>query len=286
MKRFWCLLIACLMLLTLSFSASAEGSRDALLRGVMELSPEERAAFIEDLSTACQQIGESAVPRREGAGYDSPEEALAAWLEAIRDGDSTRAVSCYAIESLMDHLTMDVIRQGRGLPFLATETAFCISVPDPLYRDANVSMRVHACYSAVLQAMRALRADGESWSLESELVLLYNYYYPEDRVNALLDELPMDISDLAKLDNFVPREELPDVDPDAVERQTALIAACYGAEDAAPVSMGFTSARGPGTVTTYAIEYAGRWYLFWPSRDLVGTNIGLSGYTGIQLEES
>ncbi len=291
-----CLLALCLMLLPSLSAIHAETKTQALLREVLQLSTEERAAFIEDLRSALELIGESGLmdeapsagissSRMEGAGFETAQAALAAWLSAIREGDVRGAVSCYAIESLIDHLSPETLSGLRDLsPMTVAGNSIFIPVPDPLYYEVNLYSRVNVCCQAVVQAMTKL-IDPEASDLLTGLISLYQRMFPEDKMDILIKEIPTDDAALAELDHFTFLEEMPDLDLQLVQKEAALIARCFGAEDVQPVRFSFSSSQGDGTVTTYAIRYSGRWYLFWTSRELVGTTIGTVGCTGLRLDQ-
>lgn len=56
--------------------------------------------------------------RLEGAGYDKPEEAVEAYLEALKDGNLEAMLSTFAIETYVEHYDIEeVIESSGGLSF-------------------------------------------------------------------------------------------------------------------------------------------------------------------------
>lgn len=237
--------------------------------------------------------------RSEEVGFATPEDALCAWLTALKYQDFSRAASCFATESIADHFTEEVLTNGRSLPVLSDGgSQVVLLIPHEAYRELNVA-NLHAHAVAVtMYAASALAATPDTEFFEHIMLYnLYNRYYPEERVTETLALL--ETTDFQQLESLVIHGSLDmetyllltgcqakelSAEIDRIAAEIDRIVSAYGAQDARPVMIEFEVAGyGRCMVAMYALQYQNKWYLLGPSRLLAGMSIGFQGSTGIIL---
>ena len=93
----------------------------------------EETVRVEELESAREE-------RVEGAGFDSPQRAVGAYLEAMKTGDVNEMLATFAVETYVDHYDMAAaIDQTRALSFSAAKQQF--QPVDSFTRDLNVIRR-------------------------------------------------------------------------------------------------------------------------------------------------
>lgn len=229
--------------------------------------------------------------RGEEGGFAEPNDALHAWLTALKEQDFVSAAACFAAEPLADNINEEVWTNGRTLPILGDGSQGVVLIPHEAYREMNVANLKARAMAVTMHAAAALTADPEEEYYTSSIGYgLHQRYYSDIRVDEALEVLHT--TDFQQLESLV---ILGDISIDAyllecgiqaeeLAAEVSMIVSAYGAQDARPVAAAFkVSAHEQCMVIMYALKYQDQWYLLGPSRLLVGTAIGLKGGTGIHL---
>lgn len=230
--------------------------------------------------------------RSEEVGFATPEDALCAWLTALKEQDFARAASCFATESIAEHFTEEVLTNGSALPVLSDGgNQVVVLVPQEAYRELNVAnLHAHAAAVTMYAASALAAAPDEEFFEHKMLYNLYMRYYPEERVTETLALL--EATDFQQLESLVIHGSinmetyllLTGGQAEELSAEIDRIVSAYGAQDARPVAIEFEVAgHGRCMVTMYALRYQNKWYLLGPSRLLAGMSIGFQGSTGIIL---
>lgn len=230
--------------------------------------------------------------RGEEGGFAEPNDALHAWLTALKEQDFVCAAACFAAEPLADNINEEVWTNGRTLPILGDGSQGCVLIPHEAYREMNVANLKARAMAVTMHAAAALTAAPEEEYYYHSTIgySMYSRYYSGEMVDEALDLLHA--TDFQQLESLV---ILGDISIDAyllecgiqaeeLAAEVSMIVSAYGAQDARPVAAAFEiSAHEQCMVIMYALKYQDQWYLLGPSRLLVGTPIGLTGGTGILL---
>ena len=101
------------------------------------------------LASCCAALAEA--PKFEGAGYDSPEAAVEAYIEAFNAGDVWGMLSTFAIETAVDHMDQKAAIQRIG----AWQSTIREGAPvfNGYSRDLAVAQRVGAITNALNSSM-------------------------------------------------------------------------------------------------------------------------------------
>ncbi len=134
----------------------------------------------------------------EGAGYDSPEEAVEAYLNFLKEGDLDGAVSTFAVESCIDHYDMEKYLEwvqyvGITMPFAARQSPV-LSYDSEFLRELNVESRrayiLNGICNQVISA--AFMHSGEEEVVDRLVSRTMYELEDEDAVEHVLDFLETD----------------------------------------------------------------------------------------------
>ena len=105
--------------------------------------------------------------RLEGNGYDSPEDAVLAYIEALNRGDVGGMLSTFALESYVEHADPSVQINVRG--FFLTHDLLSIPCPDDYSRSLVLHARYGSLATSLLQSVVecAAKLDGRPISFET-----------------------------------------------------------------------------------------------------------------------
>lgn len=230
----------------------------------------------------------------EEVGFATPEDALRAWLLALKKQDFANAASCFAAESVADHITEEIWTCGKSLPNLSDGgNQMCLLIPHKAYRDMNIAnLKAHASSVTMVAACAlAVPPEEEAFAPQS-LYHLLSRMYQEEIVTEKLELLHTtnleQLESLMILGNVNAEEYLLEsgVQPAELAAEVSTIISAYGAQDARVVAVEFAIAtHGRCMVIMYALQYHDHWYLLGPSRLLIGTSMGVAGGTGVIMPD-
>ena len=122
------------------------GGAGVAVEEFLEEAPE---ALEEVIDESVEEVLEEEPGRRriEGPGFDSPEEAVIAYLEAFSNADINSMISTFAIESFAENVDLEARlgRFGISMPF---------NQPLPATNDMNINFNIHQRYAHVSDNIR------------------------------------------------------------------------------------------------------------------------------------
>lgn len=214
----------------------------------------------------------------EGKGYDSPEEAMTAYLEAMRDGDLEKAISTFAIETFVENYDAEAM--------IAWSCQYNINsycLPEgSVGKDCNIIRRCEEiAQSAYRQYLWFVLADTEySESLDRSIFL-----YTEEEQKAFLEAVTdpaalrrlqtLELEEIMYPEDFLDRSDLATFEGETYQKIIKRWRKVYGAEEIASC---IARVRIDGETYLFlmdAVKYDGKWY-----------NLNTNGMLGSLLEVS
>lgn len=169
--------------------------------------------FLLILALACSFLPFAAAEsgRLDGAGYDTPEEALLAYIDALNRGDVGGMLSTFALESYVEHADPSVQINVRG--FFLTHDLLSIPCPDDYSRSLVLHARYGSLATSLLQSVVecAAKLDGRPISFEtSEDRKEFAALFADSPLNGLIGHVefvrwlsPVDLTDGSFPDSIV-----------------------------------------------------------------------------------
>ena len=169
--------------------------------------------FLLILALACSFLPFAAADsgRLEGAGYDTPEEALLAYIDALNRGDVGEMLSTFAQESYVEHADPSVQMNVRG--FSLTHDLLSIPCPDDYSRSLVLHARYGSLANSLLQSVVecAAKLDGRPISFKtSEERKEFAALFADSPLNGLIGHVefvrwlsPVDLTDGGFPDSIV-----------------------------------------------------------------------------------
>lgn len=220
----------------------------------------------------------------EGAGYDSAEEAVEAYLNFLKEGDLDGAVSTFAVESCVDNYDIEenlewtqyigitMALGGRQTPTLTYDSDFS--------RDINLESRRAYILNGICNQMIAIAIASSDDEIADELIDRAVYELDDkDNIDSVLEFLATDPKlETIKIGNRIDEDELFDSDfsLDKYMRQ-------YEKNWGSDIELVTYEVKIDGlkyTLFTYCVCYDGKWYvadLYSPAAIAIGTG----GYRGL-----
>ena len=204
--------------------------------------------------------------KTEGDGFDSPEDAVKAYLEGLRDGDLRRMMSAFAVESYAENFNLEAFikRYAAYIPGMEIEpnaNEFVASL-NVLNRRRNVTEMIMNQYLFLCglgsdpstNRLRIDRNRGRSMRDEadvSEFVGQFNKYLNEPEFNTIK------ITELSMAND----EHLSDDILENLQSGMAHTAECLGTGRLVSGSVAFSLDEKEFLMYCDAAEYGGKWYL-------------------------
>lgn len=202
----------------------------------------------------------------EGAGFDSPEDAALAYLEALQNGDVAGMLSTFAIETYVDSLDVQAYLERLGM----FQTTLYLPVADDVYlRDLAVAARYGSlAQNLYWQYVYNSWPDEEHWLPATEYQELENIVMLIEEENDVSDFLSMfaesDFSSALPEMTFVEFVEpvsLSDFYPAESNQQLiARQASGYGCDEMTDVAMRLKSGDTEYYQFLQCARYGDRWY--------------------------
>jgi len=228
--------------------------------------------------------------RYEGAGFDSPEEAAAAYIEALRAGDLDRMISCFAIESYAEGYDLEA-RLDRVGALTAVDINSCpLPATTETGTDVNVELRrgqvvayarthfmtVSACGTDFWDIYKAAYIDAKPLYLEQEGVGAGEL---ADGFRAALDQEKWKTIDSIKTES---PETLSDMyNHENNGKNLEKNAAIYGCEQLSSAVVRFKVDADEFLFMPDAGLYGGKWYLVSPQGNIASLMAALPAYQGL-----
>lgn len=146
MKRLLSLFLAVVMLM--GFSACSFGKQQKIEK---ESPGIDTPAQAETTTQNHSNDAETEGMHFEGAGFSTPEEAVTAYLEAMKAGDVEEMVSTFAVESYVDHFDIvTMINQMGAYIFNVNSNDLRLDTIDNYTRSLNIGKRIGSIYNALI----------------------------------------------------------------------------------------------------------------------------------------
>ena len=214
----------------------------------------------------------------EGSGWDTPEEAILAYLEGLREQNIGKMIGAYAVETYIDHfdLKAQIARVGAYTMSMAPR------MPNSggLLRGINIEARKNEIVQSILWQITAICLPGQDFSQPIPL----GRENGDEEAAAFVEGIEsafgaVDFSTLKFL-RFTPPEQISELY--ASERNQENIRAQiapFGAEEARSVIALFIVDDKVCALTCDVMRYGDRWFMYKPSGN-IGAMMGLSALTG------
>ena len=202
----------------------------------------------------------SSKPKFEGEGFDTPEEAVLAYIDAWNRSDVNAAISTFAIESLVDHIdTRSYIEYFRM--FNPTQNYLTVPAGSPWIRDLEVIKR-YADVSNTLFNQYVKNNAGEYAKAAGQPVMVKT----GEEIDALLD-----VFATPETESWSGRIRFQEwIDPVRIQklvsfgnlRSITIQAEVYGADDIMPLIAHISLGKYQAILTMECLSYGGRWFNF------------------------
>lgn len=224
----------------------------------------------------------------EGKGYDSPEEAVTACLEALRDGDLGKAVSTFAIESFAEYFD-----EAANLERIAAHNISFNALEKDFGKDYNIALRHEAAartvyYQYLWFALKdtqysELITDGRTMSLPTENERRGLLRTLADPVT--LERLQtLEIREIMRPEDFLEKADLSNYQSEVNQNNIEKMRRAYGAEQ---ITSRIARVRIDGETYLFYMDlaqYDGKWYIL-STPGNVGKLMGVGLLVGIVPEE-
>ena len=202
----------------------------------------------------------------EGAGYDSPEEAVEAYLNYLKDGDLDGVISTFAVESYVDNYDMSAYFERVQVyrPFLQSGAQLngAFYFESDLSRELNIESRrayiLNGLYKQMLQII-ICNADDEEFADEIYDAMMYA---TEDK-GAVKDVMRFLSTDpelnSIEIDRFHDEGDY-DLYEEGIKMLTKSLKKCWGS-DIESVMVDLEIADEDYTLFMLCVCYDGKWYI-------------------------
>lgn len=223
----------------------------------------------------------------EGPGWATPEEAVEAYLEGIKEQDLSKMIGAYAVETLVDHF--DLQAQVTRLGMYSLSLVPSLPSASGLVRDLNVQSRVSEITRTTIYQMHALCLPGQDFTQP----VTFGSEGREERIEVFVSDMDsafssVDFSTLQIL-RFIAPEDISELymserNQENIQSQIAP----YGADEGRSVVVSFTVDGKVGALCCDAVRYGDLWYMLRGGGN-IGAMIGLAAHNGgliaMDLEE-
>lgn len=224
----------------------------------------------------------------EGKGYDSPEEAVTACLEALRDGDLAKAVSTFAIESFAENFD-----ENANLERMAAYNSLLNALEKDFGKDYNIALRHEAAartvyYQYLWFALKdtqysELVTDGRTLQLPTENEQRELLRTIADPVT--LERLQtLEIREIMRPEDFLEKADLSNYQSEANQNNIEKMRRAYGAEQ---ITSRIARVRIDGETYLFymdLVRYDGKWYVLSEPGN-VGKLMGVGSLVTVVPEE-
>ena len=215
-------------------------------------------------------IGDGISGRMEGDGFETPEDALGAYIEGLKANDINAMIAAFAVETLVENYSIvkmvDLMQSyNSAIPYLPNVSDYSTQL-NVETRRAEIMESIRGQY-LVLQGSKVAVGDSaympitlrDTYDSASEMV--DDLFVSDDTMVLGAIEFNKDYYDPDMLSDSYSSED----NRKLLEKRMAV----YGAEDIAAAVTKFYSNGAPYVLMADTIKYNGRWYL-----NSMGGNIG------------
>lgn len=245
-------------------------------------------------NTNTPEVGETPdlqAGRIEGPGFDTPEDALAAYVQGWIDGDVSEMMAAYAVESFVEHYDLEAMTERNrsynpGISYLpnVSDLAFQINVET---RKQEITDDIRCHYLALTRPELVLEdiyfqpiPMGEDYATAKDLL---DYLYASD--DSMITDGIVYEGIFYEPERFT-ENYLSEQNQEVLKNQ----ALTYGAEEIRSVATAFTCGENQVLLIMDAARYDGKWYVLRAISNLsmiLGLSTGMRGMVpGISDPES
>lgn len=203
----------------------------------------------------------------EGAGYDSAEEAVDAYLNYLKEGNLEGVISTFAIESYVDNYDMeayyDRIQQFNSFITNGGQMTTGFYFDSDMSRDLNIeSRRAYILYCLHKQLMEiAVRNTDEEDVVDAVTDMRVYMFHDDDDIESVMDFLATD----PELDSIEIKKHLDEDDYDFASEEVMNMAVkslkkCWGS-DIEQVVVEIEIGDEDYTLFMLCVCYDGKWYI-------------------------
>ncbi|MCI8549476.1 MAG: zinc-ribbon domain-containing protein [Lachnospiraceae bacterium] len=212
--------------------------------------------------------------RLEGKGYASAEDAVTAYIDALRCGDVPAMVSTFAVESYVDHFDTEAQLNRLGLFHFYMNQVYELTGS-----DYEKQLRYGTRQSQITESLRnqlifyTAYLETESNLFENRIVPFYDKDDPEEALEEFLDIFRTDsfhkaLSEIA-LEEFIDPEDLEEhYGSEDNQNNMERIRKVYGCDDYKSVAALVTLDGEKWLLTMDCGSYDGRWYNISPNSNI------------------
>ncbi len=238
---------------------------DAELAGTLRLDAEDKEhllQLLEDTSEDLPAPGSSGsgpqmtCPQVQGEGYDTPQQAAAAYLEGLKAHDMDQILRAFAVESYGEAYDLQAaMEESQGYIFLRQEVSF---------PPASELARALLCAGRKEKLEQDIRQQASALYLCSQYVSGTSEGRDEEGMGLDWEELPEKLGlETIRLLGEIPAEEIAKACgglKDAYKELDQKKARRYGAQQVEPCALVFTCAGGKCVLFIETAQYDGKWY--------------------------
>lgn len=216
----------------------------------------------------------------EGAGWDTPEDAVLVYLEGMKEQDLNKMISAYAVETHIDHFNLQA-QLERIRTYTITMTPRMPNATN-LLRGINTEARKNEIVQSILWQMSALCLQERMQDFYEPIVFQEENFAEETKAFVKELDRAFKAPDFGTLNvlRFTPPEEISElyvleVNQENIKKQTVP----YGADEVRSVIAVFALDDKVGAFCCDAARYGDRWFIHKPGGN-IGNLIGISPMTG------
>lgn len=204
--------------------------------------------------------------RLEGEGFDSPEEAVVAYAEYLKEGDLKGMLSTFAVESYVENVDMEAFYEQMGFFDLSSKNSLGMAFPngEGLAEEINVEMRrgsiINMIYS---QHMTRLLPGTEFGELLERANLPFGQRDQwEEQAEKLVRALRQDpgFSDMEIGETFCAEDMLSEDKFEGYLKNLDRVSAYYGADELQDICLELTIDGADYQLFVQTGRYHGKWY--------------------------
>ena len=239
---------------------------------------------------AHKMISEKTPKTMEGEGYDSPEEAVEAYLNFLKEGNLEGVISTFAVESYADNYDMEEgykrARQFSAFSQIGGQMTTGLYFDSDMSRDFNIeSRRAFIIYSLHKQLLEiALQNTDEEEIADAVNDMILYRFEDEDEAEDIMDFLSTDLElDSIDIDNYLDERDF-DVPDEMLKRERKSLEKCWGS-DVESVMVEVEIADEDYMLFALCVCYDGKWYIA-DFNNPIAYSLGLSlAYRGLVPKE-
>ena len=238
------------------------------------------------VTPACSLAAESAAEetletKMEGDGFDTPEEALTAYIEAFKKMDMNGMVSVYAMESFLENLDLEALVEKQQVYSFRTRYNY-IPQENPYASALNLEKRRSWITDLVQQQYVTLSGSGLYTEYPGMMIQVKDFGDVQNLLDTIFPEKEQGFLENLNLMQFIDPGILSENDLSESFREKNIEENCsmYGAEDYQCVAASLQLDGKNWLITFDTIKYGGRWYLAEPG-GIIGMQMGITAESGV-----